>query len=279
MQNSIRDNLTKDDIIAEIQLQLDADFENKKCIVIVEGSDDVTFFRGKLFCDADIKESFSGKTGVYEIVDFFSDNRIIGICDMDYAPRHENNRVFYYDYSCLEMMLVSNDDVFCSFCYTYYCGHESPIELRFGILEALKWISSFRKLNYINSWGIRFTAINFNSAYDGGRKELNETVLLSQIVTSNAESLKLDDKKLDQVKEETEIDLDVNALLTITNGHDFMNYFQKLCCVNGKKAQSSSNEMFKGLVCSFSSEAMERTKLYSAIQDYQRDKRIMILKN
>ena len=64
MRNSIRDNITKDEIIAEIQLELDADITHNLSIVVVEGIDDVTFFRGKLAQNVDIKESFSGKDGV-----------------------------------------------------------------------------------------------------------------------------------------------------------------------------------------------------------------------
>lgn len=69
--NSIHSNLSKEDIIADIRLTLSADFEHAKTVVVVEGEDDVVFLNGKLRSDVDIHESFSGKHGVKEIIDYF----------------------------------------------------------------------------------------------------------------------------------------------------------------------------------------------------------------
>ena len=67
-KNSIQSNLTKDDLIAEIRLTLGADFKREHTVIIVEGEDDISFFNGKLSSNVDIRESFSGKRGVLEIV-------------------------------------------------------------------------------------------------------------------------------------------------------------------------------------------------------------------
>lgn len=83
-KNSIQSNLTKDDLIAEIRLTLGADFKREHTVIIVEGEDDISFFNGKLSSNVDIRESFSGKRGVLEIVSLFSDSRVIGVCDVDY---------------------------------------------------------------------------------------------------------------------------------------------------------------------------------------------------
>ena len=44
-KNSIQSNLTKDDLIAEIRLTLGADFKREHTVIIVEGEDDISFFR------------------------------------------------------------------------------------------------------------------------------------------------------------------------------------------------------------------------------------------
>lgn len=91
-------------------------------VIIVEGEDDISFFNGKLSSNVDIRESFSGKRGVLEIVSLFSDSRVIGVCDVDYDTGTPSPQILYYDYSCLEMMLISSDSAFTPFFHTYYRG-------------------------------------------------------------------------------------------------------------------------------------------------------------
>lgn len=57
--NSIRVNMTKEDIISEIQLLKSADIERKSVYLIVEGTDDIKFFNKRLSSDIQIYESFS----------------------------------------------------------------------------------------------------------------------------------------------------------------------------------------------------------------------------
>lgn len=112
--DSVTSSLTKDEIIAEISLMSSADLNNKNFFVLVEGKDDMTFLNRKLASNVYLFESFSGKEGVKEIVKYFNKDNIIGICDKDYDDCAENH-IFYYDYSCLEMMLISCDEAFESF--------------------------------------------------------------------------------------------------------------------------------------------------------------------
>ena len=226
MRNSIRDNLTKDEIIAEIQMELDADITHKLTVVVVEGIDDVTFFRGKFAQNVDIKESFSGKVGVKEIVELFSDNRVIGVCDRDYDSVCENNnKVLFYDYSCLEMMMISNSEALSSFCHTFYRGQEQPEVVRIHILEDLKWVSCYRKLSAQNAWAVRFTAINYNTSFDDKLRKINYSVVMQQLKNSNPGLVGRDHTQLQQVSNLCRTTNCVQDLLNITNGHDFLYYF------------------------------------------------------
>lgn len=112
MENSIRNNLSKSDIISTIRMSMAADIKNEMTFIIVEGYDDVAFMRNKIAENSTILESFSGKEGVREIVEFFNNINVIGICDRDYDYAYQNNMVFHYDFSCLEMMMIKNDNVF-----------------------------------------------------------------------------------------------------------------------------------------------------------------------
>lgn len=277
MRNSIRDNITKDEIIAEIQLELDADITHNLSIVVVEGIDDVTFFRGKLAQNVDIKESFSGKVGVKEIVEFFSDNRVIGVCDRDYDSACENNRVLFYDYSCLEMMMISNDSALSSFCYTYYRGREQPASVRIHILEDLKWVSCYRKLSAQNAWSVRFTAINFSTSFDDRVRKIDYSIIMRQLTDSNPGLVDPGHAQLLQVSDLCRTTNCEQDLLPITNGHDFLYYFQRLCCSYDPHCSSSSDDMFRGLVCAYRIEDFMLSNLYNTIKTYQTDNALSIL--
>ena len=275
MQNSIRDNLTKEDIIADIRLQLDADPYKKITVVVVEGNDDITFFRGKFSGDVEIIESFSGKKGVEEIVNRFDDSRVIGICDKDYDTDVRKERILYYDYSCLEMMMISDDRAFENFCYTYYQGMLSPGQLRMKILEDIKWISVFRRLNAQKSMGVNFKTINYNTAYIIESEKIDLSVILLQLDKGNQGTISGDCLLVSQINEECCCIDGMDCLLQITNGHDFLNCFQRICSYNGKKS-TSSGELFKGLVCSFRREDFQKTRLYANLITYQNSKNLSI---
>lgn len=280
-QNSIRCNLSKEDIIAEIRLTLSADFEHKKGIVVVEGEDDILFFNGKLHPDVDLRESFSGKCGVEEIVCCFSDDRVIGIRDIDYDSRSTCPQMLYYDYSCLEMMLISNNSVFSSFFYAYYQGSKSPQEIRQQILSNLKWLSLYRKLNSNNSWGVRFSGLSIAKAFDQNDQTIDITNLLGQIRTINPGLISHNREQLELLSEACRGEYALEQYLLITQGHDFLYCFQALCEASkrSKGKSPSVEELFRALLCSCHSENFFEFELYQNLISYQATYGVLFLPN
>lgn len=280
-QNSIRCNLSKEDIIAEIRLTLSADFEHKKGIVVVEGEDDILFFNGKLHPDVDLRESFSGKCGVEEIVCYFSDDRVIGICDIDYDSRSTCPKMLYYDYSCLEMMLISNNSVFSSFFYAYYQGSKSPQEIRQQILSNLKWLSLYRKLSSNNSWGVRFNGLSIAKAFDQNDQTIDITNLLGQIHTINPGLISHNREQLRLLSEAYRGEYTLEQYLLITQGHDFLYFFQALCEVSkrSKGKSPSVEELFRALLCSCHRENFFEFELYQNLISYQDTYGVLFLPN
>lgn len=270
-QNSIRCNLSKEDIIAEIRLTLSADFEHKKGIVVVEGEDDILFFNGKLHPDIDLRESFSGKCGVEEIVCYFSDDRVIGICDIDYDSRSTCPQMLYYDYSCLEMMLISNDSVFSSFFYAYYQGSKSPQEIRLQILSNLKWLSLYRKLSSNNRWGVRFNGLSIAKAFNQDNQTIDITNLLGQIHTINPGLISHNRGQLELLSKVCRGEYALEQYLLITQGHDFLYCFQALCESSKRlKGKSPSvEELFRALLCSCHHENFSEFELYQSLISHQ----------
>ena len=279
-KNSIQSNLSKEDIIAEIRLTLAADVEHKKSVVIVEGEDDILFFRGKLQPDVDIRESFSGKCGVIEIVNHFSEYRVIGICDVDFNSRCPSPQIFYYDYSCLEMMLISNDSAFSAFFYTYYQGSpEDPQKVRFQLLSNLKWLSFYRKLSAENNWAVNFKGLSISLAYNNNTQALDTSNLLSQINKINPGIISNDRSRIELLSTECRQELDREAYLSIIQGHDFLNYFQVLCeSVRHLKGKSPGvAELSRALICSYRKEDFAKSSLFRSLSEYQATYQLDIL--
>lgn len=270
-QNSIRENLTKEDIIADIRMTLAADFEHKKSIVIVEGEDDITFFNGKLSSDVDLHESFSGKTGVEEIVNSFSDDRVIGIRDRDYDPISSNPRIFYYDHCCLEMMLISDDSAFNTYCYGYYRGTKKPCILRGELLTDLATISLYRKLSVTQGWSINFKGIDFSKAFDSNTGKLNIPAIIGQIKTINTADPEMIRGHLSTIETEVQSLSDESDYLLITQGHDFIHYFHQVCLHSTPQKRNSpgAREMYRSLVCAYRLSDLQNTYLHQEIIDYQ----------
>ena len=277
-QNSIRDNLTKEDIIAEIRLALNADFSHSISVVIVEGADDVVFFNGKLHLNADIIESYSGKTGVIELVDYFDDNRVIGICDRDYDSDYKNEKIFYYDYSCLEMMMVSADLAFYSFVYTYFPERLPPDQIRLAILSDLQLLSVSRQLNAEENWGVRFSGLSIMKAFDKTKQKLDYASVLQQLKNTNPELKNFGHGHLCMIRQKSIfLPSELKVLLSITNGHDFLHYFHALCCCSNPKYKSSASDISRGLSCSFRVDDFKKTKLYEELAVYQEKEGVTVL--
>lgn len=266
-------------MIAEIRLTLGADFKREHTVIIVEGEDDISFFNGKLSSNVDIRESFSGKRGVLEIVSLFSDSRVIGVCDVDYDTGTPSPQILYYDYSCLEMMLISSDSAFTPFFHTYYRGKAGFAEIRLKLLQELKWLSCYRKLNSIFGWAICFNGLSMKKAFETETRNINTAKIISQIRELNPSLTEHIRRQVDQVHIEYDKKHDLPELLSITQGHDFLDYFRELCSTTWPKCGKfpSSRELSRALVTSFRQDDFKRTVLYQQLDSYQNAYHLKIL--
>ena len=100
--NSIRSNLSKEDIISDILLCIGADINRENIYLLVEGEDDISLIHPYVSENVLLYESYDGKSGVESIVnERFGDNsRVIGIRDKDYQSEPSSNKIFFYDYGC-----------------------------------------------------------------------------------------------------------------------------------------------------------------------------------
>jgi hypothetical protein len=90
--------------------------------------------------------------------------------------------IFCYDFSCLEMMLISNDNTFKQVYSEYYNDSYTFYELRGLILVHLKFLSLIRKHNEIRSLGIKIRGLSIHNTCTTSR--LNGDTYLNLILLS-----------------------------------------------------------------------------------------------
>lgn len=86
---------------------------------------------------------------------FPDEKRVIGIRDKDYQTKKRFERIFYCDYCCCEMMLVSDDETFEKLAVNFYRGKLPYSKLRYEILSKLFYLSVVRLCSDRYRWGLR----------------------------------------------------------------------------------------------------------------------------
>ncbi len=275
MSNSIRNYLDKETAISEIRLLLYSDYERKKTFIVVEGEDDCRFLKGIVNEDVDIIESFSGKHGVLEILSEFNDDRVIGVRDKDCDSIIEYPRMFYYDYSCLEVMLIMNDLTWQSLCNQFYDGELNAKELRSKVFNDLKWLTLFRKLDSEKAWGIRFNGFSYSNAWDDDECCFDNELGFIALKKINA------DKREEQL---IQYKIDVDGQLAyfdncdlpfFTQGHDCINYFKCICDRGNGIVIKTIGQVLRG---AYRMDDFEKSNLYESLIRYSNNTGIWIFK-
>lgn len=232
--NSIRNNLTKENTISEIRLCRSADIKHQLTHIIVEGIDDIRFFKNNVSNTVNLYESFSGKLGVIEIVNSFEKDDVIGVCDRDYDVGGSPNNIFYYDYSSLETMMLASFDSFKKTCNVLY-PHVDDINTIYNqIFSQIRWLSAFRKINSEKAFKMNFKCVSLFKAFDREKKELCIPKLISQIAKANQTVFSKNTQILRLVAQEVKCFTDIKSDLLYANGHDVIAMFHCLCRTNNK---------------------------------------------
>lgn len=265
--NSIKKNLTKDSIISDIKLLLGADINKENVYVIVEGEDDVKFLRKYLNSNVKIYESFSGKNGVEEIVqsEIICSSRVIGIRDKDYCNAPKDEKIFFYDRCCLEIMIVEFDNAFNSIYYEFYDGKMEPHKLKEHILTQLLKVSQVRKYNEENKMKINFKGLSFQDMIDDASK-MNKDKFIEQLKKLNS------GKSIDFDNIFSNLSCQYSNILDITNGHDFILLFKVICDKKGSRKPITEKQISSVLRGSFNEELLKKTYLYRSICEYFNNK-------
>lgn len=260
IQDSIRANLTKDDMISILESELNADINHKLSIVLVEGTDDILFCEKVFNENVVFYESFSGKEGLSELISSCSlnDNRIIAIRDKDYIDeRVLPERIFLYDTSCLELMLLKNEEVLSGFCRVFCRNGNAYTDILIDAMRNLSPYSIARKKNEQQDLRIKFPK-NFGDLVKEGT-EFPIDILFQRAGINDATK---------ELCKKEALELSIEGLYEVTNGHDICLY---LACIakKGKGKSLGRADVSNILICAYRREDFAKTKLYSLIKEYQ----------
>ena len=273
MVNSIRDNLDKTDTISEIKLLIGS--RQDIVCVLVEGKKDNKVLRFLLSKKVVLIESFGGKRGIIEILrDYYSnEKRVIGIRDCDYCDRNNDYNCFYYDFSCLEMMIVSIKSCYYRVFSFFVDSNESDADsFLFDCFNHLRIISKVRQLNEIFHWKMNLTKVNISSLCDEDTSTMNQNII-NQVNRCNPDN-KIDSIRLNMLKSYPDYSKR-NDFLNAINGHDFIKYFNWYCRMGGNNI--SIKEIEDSLYCAFGPNEFKETSLYTSILEYQKENGLEIV--
>lgn len=259
--DSIRENRTKEDIIAEIRALFSEDIEGQRCIVLVEGSDDVKFMDIVLEENVCCVEAIGGKHGLTDLIT--SDNptlkkkEVIAVRDKDYVDIEElPNRVFTYDGCCLETMILLNPAVSEGFHRAYYNGDLNKECYLINAMRQLAPYSVLRKLNDLEGGSIPFKTIGFGNLVNEDILEIEDLFCRAGQSDRLASCKEMADQLLDR------------ELWNITNGHDLYKYLGMISDIGGRNTLGERG--VKVVLSSlYRKEDFKNTELYHKILEYQ----------
>ena len=139
-------------------------------------------------------------------------------------------------------------------------------------MERLEKLSKYRQLNEQNDWHVKFDGIKPSRFYNTDIT-IMEGDILSEINSQNPDNI------IDGIREAQCCALrkctSLSDYLNITNGHDFVNLFYKVC--TGNHGQAGIQSVNISMRASFGKEEFKKTQLYTNLLTYQTSKNISIV--
>nr|WP_295305795.1 hypothetical protein [uncultured Blautia sp.] len=260
--DSIRENRTKEDFAAELNMLFNQNLDGSLCVVLVEGADDVRFMESVLEDNVVCEEvPYGGKHGIDDIMKMedpsVQKKEVIAIRDKDYIDATQlPDRVFLYDGCCLETMLLMNLDIAEEFYKKNYSGCFEKDVYLVNIMRQLAPYSILRKLNELGNFEIPFSKVGFGDLIDGEILKIEELFIKVG--------------QLDRLSQCMELAASItdSELWNITNGHDFCRYLSNTSRFRRKQLDESGvREILFEL---YRKSDFKRTRLYCTMLEYQR---------
>ncbi len=265
------------------ELRLDISHPNSKGFVFVflEGESDIRLFR-KLFdlnnCKVEtipggnpkLEECVSELLKAYPLV--------IGIRDADFihlrVKPYTKQNMFLTDLHDMEMILVSEDDVFSAFMFEYSnFSKDEHTEIRNNIISTIEQISLLKYLNYKENLGFEIKS-GFQDLISFEKFEIDFNNFFSRILSKSQNALEKDIsiilQKLNSIK-----DIKPEPF-QVCNGHDFMKGLSKFIKEKGDGRTLSDDDISSSFRMTFTIDHFKKTQLFCITNKWAGDNKCSI---
>ncbi len=264
--------MKKQDITYEYkltELKLDLSHPNNKGIVFVflEGESDIRLFR-KLFNLSKCKvetipgDKFKLEECVEKLVDIYP--LIIGIRDADFihlgTKPYDIANVFLTDFHDMEMILISEDDVFSSLVFEFTdLPKDKHSEMRTNIMLSIEQIGYLKWLNEKENLEYKFEA-GFQDLISFVNLKIDFDQYFARVL-SKSPNAKITDKTIILDKMRALKDTNPNPL-QLCNGHDFIKAFSQYIKQNCKVKNVNDEHVASSCRMTFTFDHYSRTRLH-----------------
>ncbi len=227
-----KQDITFQDKLIELRLDISHPKSIGKVFILLEGESDIRLFK-KLFnlSNCKVENIPGGKEKLEECVGILVNiyPLIIGIRDADFihleAKPYEKANVFLTDFHDIEMILISEGDVFSSLVFEYTnLPKDKHDEIRNNIMRSIEQIGYLKWLNDKESLEYKFEA-GFQDLISFANLEIDFNQYFGRVL-SKSPNAKITDKKIILDKMRALKATNPNPL-QLCNGHDFMKAFSE----------------------------------------------------
>jgi hypothetical protein len=265
-----RQDITYQDKLNELRLDLSHPNSDGICFVLLEGETDIRLFR-KFFNLENCKvENIPGgnpklETAVSELVRVYE--LVIGIRDADFlnveTTTYVKRNMFLTDYHDIEMSLVSDDDSISTIIFEFtdipLVNHNS---IREKVISTIEQISLLKWLNYIENLEIVFEKTGFQDLLSFANLTIDFDQYFSRLLSKSPNAKIVDiatiKSKMDNLKV-----LNKHPY-QLCNGHDFVKALTQFIREQGK-AKSINDEIVSSILrIKYTKEKFSSTQLYAS---------------
>jgi len=267
-----KQDITYQDKLNELKLDLSHPNNSGIAFVLVEGESDIRLFRKFFNLDNCKVENIPGgkfklEECVKELITKYP--LLIGLRDADFlhleGTTYTEPNMFLTDLHDMEMILVSEDDVFSALIFEHTAiSKDKHVEVRNNIITAIKQVGHLRFLNEKENIEYNFDP-TFKDLISFSKLGIDFSQYFMRILSKSPKA-KIKDLKIVEGK--------INALnvfgfdnLQLTNGHDFIKALTQFL-KESSGATIGDDNITSSLRMSYTTEHFMKTKLYSDTKDW-----------
>lgn len=265
-----RRDITYQEKLNELQLDIEHPNNSEQVFILVEGDSDIRLFRKLFNMDiCNVERVPGGKRKVEECVGvFLEQGYVIGILDADFMHLSEEEytipNIFLTDYHDIEITMIAQEPVLNNLLSEYTdIARSQHVQLRDVLFTLIAPISLLKWLNDLEQLELKFTGFGFQDLLNFDQ-DLDMELYFNRVASK---SLITEVNTYNELNDKLEILKKQQAdLLQLTNGHDFLKTLSKFLNDHSPRARGLHHDnLATNLRVAFNIDIFKNTELYQQI--------------